>query len=159
MTNIYLFLCTSLSDPTELLFIRPQMIKEVEVSGKDAQAVSFIVVCSTLLKQQAAGLNVSLQMFVIVWIISYARCDLAALVTELFSTQQFYKNSHIFWVRIFVSISMNIKLCFWFFYDMDSFHSSHRIMSKCGACIWNMLANLQLSVIYLNRFNLQTHSN
>lgn len=86
---ICLYFCVFLC---ELLFTKLQVIKrQVGLSGKDGQVVSFTAVCSTLLKQQVAGLNVSLQMFVIAWIISYTRYDLTTLVTELFLTQQFYK--------------------------------------------------------------------
>lgn len=62
--------------------------RDVGLSGTDTQVMSFVV-CSTLLKQQVAGLNISLQMFVIHWIISYPRCGLATLVTELV----LYKNA------------------------------------------------------------------
>lgn len=92
--QLRLYFCVFLC---ELLFTRLQMIKrEVGLSGKGSQVVSFTAMCSTLLKQQVAGLNVPLQMFVIAWIISYTRCDLAALVTELFLAQQFCKKSHTF---------------------------------------------------------------
>lgn len=44
-----------------LLSTKAQTLKrEVGLSGTDTQVVSFFVVCSTLLKQQVAGLNIYL---------------------------------------------------------------------------------------------------